>query len=133
MKRIVSIVLLLALLLCGCGGDGNGVEYNIGPSKLFGAGEIRAAMDAVVAAYEKEDAAFDLLLLSYEDEEFFSRIAETEAKNYGADEAIVLRSTIHTHEDFVGSLDPDQTYRDFRWTLTRNGDGPWELRSAGFA
>lgn len=133
MKRMLSLILLLALLLCGCGRNESSVEYNIGPSQLYGEGEIRAAMDAVVAAYKKENADFTLLSLSYEDEEFFSRIAEKEAEYYGADEAIVLRSTIHTHEDIVGSMSPNQTYTDFRWTLTRSGNGGWELQSAGFA
>ena len=134
MKRILSVVLLLALLLCGCGGKGNvsDVQMSIGPSKLYGEGEIKAAMEVVVDFFEKDFDHCTLYELSY-DEEFSSRFADAEAAHYNADDAIVLKSVFEVgSEGSNGSLEPGSTHY-YTWTLTRAGDGTWTLRNWGYA
>ena len=133
MKRIVIMVLLLALLLCGCGEGGGTVSYHIGHSEQFTRTDIRAAMDVVVSYCRWERVPFTLLSLTYEDDEFYVRMAQREAEYYGEDEAIVILADIHTDPDMMGSLDPDQTYKNYRWILTRTGMERWEIRNAGFA
>ena len=134
MKRTLSLVLLLALLLCGCGGKGDvsDVQMNIGPSKLYGEGEIRAAMGVVVEFFGKNFDNCALYELSY-DEEFSAKHAEAEAAQYGADDAIVLKSVFEVGaEGSNGSLEPGSTHY-YTWTLTRSGDGMWNLRNWGYA
>lgn len=133
MKRTVSVILLLALLLCGCsrGGDADNVLLNIGPSQLYGGGDIKAAMNVVVKFFEKNFDHCTLHELSYVEE--FSAKFSDEAAHYGEDQAIVLKSVFEVGpEGSNGNLEPGSTHY-YTWTLTRSGRGEWTLRNWGYA
>ena len=134
MKRVLSIVLLLALLLTGCGSKGNvsGAVMDIGPSQMFGGGEIKAAMNVVVDVFDDEMEGCTLQELSYREELNQKQGAEW-ARQYHADEAIVIGSVFHVHEeDGPVTLEPGSTHT-WTWVLTRNEGEGWTLQTWGYA
>jgi len=133
MKRVLSAALLLALLLCGCGGGGDLTDASlvIGPSKLYGGGEIKAAMEVVMDAFKEMDDC-TLRELSY-DEELNLKQRDEWAKQYHADEAIVLGSVFEVgYTNGPITLEPGSTHK-WSWVLTRSGHEPWKLQTWGYA
>lgn len=133
MKRMLSLVLLLALLLCGCGGGGivKDTALIIGPSALYGGGEVKAAMNVVMDAFKNMDGC-TLRELSY-DEELNLKQRDEWAEQYHADEAIVIGSVFDV--PMAGgpvTLDPGSTHT-WKWVLTRSRGGSWELQTWGYA
>ena len=71
MKRLFALLLALALCLtlAGCGqkGDTARVRLDPGPSENLTKEEIRAAMDAAMAAFRKDCGGMTLLCLRYDE------------------------------------------------------------------
>ncbi len=133
LRRIVSLCLVLGLLLTACGGgDVRGAGRQMGESERYSRAEIARAMDQVEDYFKKEFDGCKLLNLRY-DEEKTRAEAEEWAEQYGADEAIVLYSDFEVDESGGdGSLNPDSTYRNWKWILIRNRREGWELKTWGY-
>ena len=133
MKRVLSMVLLLCILFCGCGGDVSQCVRTRDPSQQYNQREIDLAMDEVETYFRKEFSGCVLEELIYDDE-FSSDRAPGWAKQYGEEEAIVILSVFSVDgSGGDGSLTPNSTYRNYQWILTRSGNGGWELRNWGYA
>ena len=132
MKRVLSMVLLLCILLCGCGGDVRHAERTRDPSERYNQKEIDRAMDVVERFFRKEFAGCVLEELIY-DNGFSEDRAPGWEKQYGEEEAIVILSVFSVDgSGGDGSLTPNSTYRNYQWILTRSGNGEWELRTWGY-
>ena len=133
MKGICNFltVLLILLLLTGCGGgDVSEVGRQIGTCERFSEGQVDAAMDVVEAFFRREYDGCKLLRLEYDEEET-RKEAHAWSENYGAD-AIVLISDFYVDDSGrMVTLEPDSTYRNYKWILTRTVLG-WELRTWGY-
>lgn len=132
MKRIGCLVLALGLLLlCACGGKVSGVKLDVGETEMYSEAEIRAAMYVVVDFFEKEMDDCTLNKLSY-NEKFSADAALEWAKQYNADQAVVIYSDFDTDpEKFYPALEAGANY-SWRWILTRSGNGDWELQTWGY-
>ena len=131
-KVLLSLMLCLLLLTACGGGDVRGAGRQMGESAPFSRAEIAHAMDQVEDHFRKEFDGCKLLNLRY-DEEKTRAEAEEWAAQYGADEAIVLLSDFEVDSSGGdGSLNPDSTYRNWKWVLTRNEKGAWELKTWGY-
>ena len=136
MKRILSITLVfltLALLLSGCmeRGNVNHVRKTVGESTVYTKAEIEDAMDVVIRHFRREFVGCTLIHL-YFDEDTPAQYSEGWAKQYDADEAIILLSSFEVGpEGPEGSLNPDSTYNGWQWSLVRDVGGPWTLRTSG--
>lgn len=101
-------------------------------STLFEVQEVEAAMDVVEQTFKQDYTGCTLIDFWY-DEAFSDEYDENWAKQYEADEAIVLLSTFHVGTTWIDStLEPDTTYPNWQWILVRNDDGPWELKTWGY-
>ena len=100
---------------------------------LFEVQEIESAMEVVENTFKKDYSGCQLIDLWY-DETFSSTYAPEWAKQYEADEAIILLSTFHTADTWVSEgLEPDTTYPQWQWILVRNkGDINWILKTWGY-
>lgn len=135
MKRVTLFALLLitALLLSGCmdRGNVNHVRKTVGESTVYTKAEIEDAMDVVIRHFRREFAGCTLIHL-YFDEDAPAQYSEGWAKQYDADEAIILLSSFEVGpEGSDGSLNPDSTYNGWQWILVRDIGGPWTLRTSG--
>lgn len=136
MKKTTAFMLsllLIAIALSGCfGGDVSGVKRIIGDSEIYGGGEIRMAMEKVITLFDKEFDGCTLLELEYS-EAISGKSGPEWAQQYGADEAIVLVSSFYVDSTGGdGSLEPDSTYRNYQWILTRTKGFGWKLRTWGY-
>lgn len=134
MKKAVIWVVLLALLLCACGGE-SAVVYKIDDSQLFTEKEIRAAMDEVKSQFDQNlgKQGCVLLSLSYE-EEATQKEMKLSGGKYEGQEIIVVVSDFYVGEEYgLGPLTPGQTYKNYTWILTRNLLGQWTVQDGGYA
>jgi predicted small secreted protein len=132
MKKITLLLLVCAMLLTACaGGDVSEVGRQICPSDRYSEREIAAAMDVVESYFKKNFDGCTLHTLVY-DEEATAREASEWAAQYSAEEAVVLLSDFYVDgSGGDGSLNPDSTYRNWKWILTRSGVD-WELQTWGY-
>lgn len=131
MKKWIAL-LLCAVLLTGCGGGGDVSEVgrHIGGSERYSEEEIARAMDDVEAFFKAEFAGCKLLRLDYDEAQTLDE-ARGWSEQYGA-EAIVLVSDFYVNPNGGdGSLNQDETYRNWKWILVRSGSG-WELKTWGY-
>lgn len=130
-KRFLILALVLSLILVGCGGDVRNVSREMDESEIYSPAEIDAAMDIVIRFFADNYDGCKLKTLCY-DEEVSAEAAPEWAEQYEAEEAIVLVSSF----DVDGSgdspaLNPNSTYNNYRWILTRSG-GAWTLQTWGY-
>ena len=131
-KMLMSLVLCLVLLTACGGGDVRSAGRQMGESTRYSKAEIARAMDQAEDHFKIEFDGCKLLTLCYDEEKTFAE-AEEWAAQYGADEAIVLYSDFEVDSSGGdGSLNPDSTYRNWKWILIRNRREAWELKTWGY-
>ena len=131
-KVLLSLALCLVLLSACGGGDTSLVGRRIGQCELFSEWQIADAMDEVEKYFHAEFDGCKLLRLEYDEQKTQAEAREWAAL-YGAEEALVLYSDFSVDASGGdGSLNPGDTYRNWKWVLTRSGKGEWELRTWGY-
>ena len=130
MKRIVSItcLLLVVLFLIGCGG---GVSVGGFSSKYMNSDDYEAAVQEVMTYFNSFEGC-TLKKIEYAGDAAVK--TEAEARGLAPEEVIVLTSTFETDgENHNNGLNPNYTYKDYTWTLTRDTSaGLWEVTDHGY-
>ena len=126
MKRFIVIVMVIltAAMLFGCArGDTGSVRRIIGDSEVHSDLEIEKAMKTVMVQFQKNFSGCTLLELEYDD-----------ATQNEDEDSIVLLSSFYVDETGGdGSLNPDYTYQNYQWVLTRSWWGGWKIVDTGYA
>lgn len=130
----VAVVVFFLIMWVMTGGRGNtsSCERHIGKSAIYSEHEIDQAMDLVENMFVSEFKGCYLISLTYE-EELSMLYCDDWASQYAADEALILTSVFDvgpTGGD--GSLNPNSTYSNWQWILTRNEGEPWTLQTWGY-
>ena len=134
MRKLVTLLLtaLLVLSLVGCGRISSSYAVTCDTSQIYSKEEIYEAIDVVEGYFRKEFDGCTLLSIGYLGDDKRSYMTSF-AKQYGVAEAIVLVSEFETGSSGGdGSLNPNDTYRNYRWVLVRNGSGSWEHKTHGY-
>ena len=132
MKRIGILLplILCALLLSACAGNtSNAWRNGMDLSAVYSAEEVNDAMDAVEDHFRAEFPGCDLMNVRYDESAEVLGEQAGWADYYGAEDAIVLFSDFTTPrwvED--NSLQPNDCYINWKWVLTREEGGTWQLR-----
>ncbi len=130
MKRIVSItcLLLVVLFLVGCSG---GVSVGGFSSKYMNSNDYEAAVQEVMTYFSSFEGC-TLKKIGYAGDAAVK--TEAEARGLAPEEVIVLTSTFETDgENHNNGLNPNYTYKDYTWTLTRpTSAGLWEVTDHGY-
>lgn len=126
---VVVIAAFGALSLLG--GKTHALHREIGGSSQYTASDVRRAMNVVEWRFRLGFRGCSLLELAY-DEEFSADRGREWAEQYGAEEAIVLTSSFEVGENGPVTLEPNRTYRNWQWILTRSGGGSWKLQTNGY-
>ena len=129
-KVLLSLVLCLVLLTACGGGDVRNVKRIPGESQLYSEGEINSAMNVVLDFFQKEFDGCTMTEIRYEEEKYAER-QRLESEDYGREVIILLTDFDVDSSGGDGSLNPNSTYRNYQWTLTRTLFG-WELQDWGY-
>ena len=129
-KVLLSLVLCLVLLTACGGGDVRNVKRNPGESQLYSNGEINSAMKEVIDFFQKEFDGCTMTEIRYEEEKYAER-QSLESEDYGREVIILLTDFDVDGSGGDGSLNPNSTYRNYQWTLTRTRFG-LELQDWGY-
>lgn len=133
MKKInvwLSVMLCAALLTACGGGNVRNVKRNPGESQLYSNGEINSAMNEVLDFFHKEFDGCTMTEIRYDEEKYAER-QRTESEDHGREVIILLTDFTVDSSGGDGSLNPNSTYRNYQWTLTRTLFG-WKLQGWGY-
>lgn len=135
MKKFVPFLVMLVISLClsGCArGDVSKVRVNGQLSNIYTDWEISRAVDVAVRYFEKEFDGCTLLEIGYVGDQDGKAFIER-ANQYGVDEVIILVSSFAVGpEGGDGSLNPNDTYRNWKWILGRTNGGQWRHLDHGY-
>ena len=130
MKRIAAFIVLLVVLLSlfGCSG---GVSVGGFSSKYMNSDDYDAAVQEVMTYFSSFEGC-TLKKIGYAGDAVVK--AEADARGLAPEEVIVLTSTFETDgENHNNGLNPNYTYEDYTWTLTRDTSaGLWEVTDHGY-
>lgn len=133
MKRIVLLLtaMVLAFTLTACQGKIEDVRVDIGPSEIYSEEEIDDAVYEILGYFRREFGGCSLTRLEYIESKSADAAAEW-AKQYDADQAIVLVSTFEVTGKTDGSLAFGETYKNWQWILVRKGSKGWQVKTCGY-
>ena len=135
MKRVLACILLclmlFALTACG-GGDVGVISMGDMSSEVYTPSEINSGIKAVLDYFQKEFDGCKLRELQYIGDEKNNDYLDFATRN-GAEEVLVFTSTFDVDESGGdGSLNPNDTYRNWKWILVRINGGEWEHVDHGY-
>ena len=130
MKRIAAFIVLLVVLL-GLAGCGDAVSVGGFSSKYMNNDDYEAAVQEVMTYFSSFEGC-TLKKVGYAGDAVVK--AEADARGLAPEEVIVLTSTFETDgENHNNGLNPNYTYEDYTWTLTRDTTaGLWEVTDHGY-
>ena len=125
MKRIAAFIVLLVVLL-GLAGCGDAVSVGGFSSKYMNSDDYEAAVQEMMTYFNSFEGC-TLKKVGYAGDAVVK--AEADARGLAPEEVIVLTSTFETDgENHNNGLNPNYTYEDYTWTLTRDTSaGLWEV------
>ena len=130
MKRITAFFVLLVVLL-GLAGCGDAVSVGGFSSKYMNNDDYEAAVQEVMTYFSSFEGC-TMKKIGYAGDAAVK--TEAEARGLAPEEVIVLTSTFETDgENHNNGLNPNYTYEDYTWTLTRDTTaGLWEVTDHGY-
>ena len=134
MKKLVTLLLtaLLVLTLAGCGRVSTTMAITCDTSQIYSPEDIYQAMDVVEKYFCRQFDGCTLTEIGYIGDEKWA-LMEEYAANYGVDQAIVLTSAFDTgRRGGDGSLNANDTYRNWKWILIRDIGGDWSHADHGY-
>lgn len=133
-RNVILLVCISLLVLCSgifyleneVYGNVRDVKRITDASEVYTEAEIAAAMEVATAYFRAEFGGCRLVKMVY-DEEKSSLQSAGWAKQYAADEAIVLHSTfeVRSPDAWKQGLAAGEIYRNWAWILVRNDGGAW--------
>ena len=133
-KRLLAVLLATVTLLClsGCGGIVSHVSIKQVSSEIYTYEELDKATEVVMNYFQKHFKGCELTELWYAGDEEKAQY-DALAARYGAGAAIVLKSNFTTgRSGGDGSLNPNETYKNWKWILILNEDGSWSHADHGY-
>ena len=131
--RPLLVVVALAVLLSGCGrGDVSNVKILKQSSDIYTDWEIRNAVEVAVQYFKSEFDGCKLLEIGYAGDDEGVAFHEW-AEQYDVDQVIILVSAFEVGpEGGDGSLNPNDTYKNWQWVLGRTNGGRWKHLTHGY-
>ena len=134
MKRTgIALLLVLALLLTGCGGKTRQVVVEPWESQLYSDEDVQQAVDVVCRYFQQNFGGCTLVWLGYAGDER-QEVFQEWAQQYDMDQVIILTSEFDV--DGRGGaqrvLEPHATYTNFQWILARDAGGTWQHKDHGY-
>ena len=129
-KLIIGMMLTIAVLcLAACGGSS--IKVGSFSSLIFDSGEYDVAVQEVFTYFDSFEGC-TMTEIGYAGDDAVR--AEAKARGLAPEQVMVLTSTFTTDsKDQQNGLEPDHTYEDYKWILTRNTSAePWNHEDHGY-
>ena len=134
MKKLIALVLALVCVigLVACGGSVKNVKITDYSSEIYSDAEIENAIDVAINYFEKNFEGCTLTEITYLGDDELDNWQEFAERN-NADDVMVLVSSFNVGASGGdGSLNPNDTYTNWKWVLVRTNDGKWEHVDHGY-
>ena len=134
MKKLIALVLALVCVigLVACGGNVKNVKITDYSSEIYSDAEIENAIDVAINYFEKNFEGCTLTEITYLGDDELDNWQEFAERN-NADDVMVLVSSFNVGASGGdGSLNPNDTYTNWKWVLVRTNDGKWEHVDHGY-
>lgn len=127
MKRLIAVLMVVActLSMAACSGNVKNVQILEYSSEVYSNEEIQDAIDVTMDYFKKKFSGCTLTEITYYGDDKLPDYQEFAQRN-NADEVIVLVSSFDVGPSGGdGSLNPNDTYRNWKWILVRSEGGKW--------
>ena len=134
MKMTIALLLMVVLILSLSGCEWNVSRVNIidVDSEIYSKSEINDAIDIVLKHFKDYFKGCTLREIQYAGDDSYKEFEEW-AEQYDAEQAIILISSFDVDSSGGdGSLNPNTTYDDWKWILTRKDNQEWTLQTWGY-
>jgi len=133
MKKWVVLWLSVTLLcLSACRGSVALAPVTEVDSDIYSQTEISAAIRVAMSYFKNHFDGCTLTAIRYAGDDR-AAVYGSWARQYGADEAIILLSDFEVSASGGGgSLRPNSTYTDWQWVLVRDDNGSWRHATHGY-
>ena len=134
MKKLIALVLALVCVigLVACGGNVKNVKITDYSSEIYSDAEIENAINVAINYFEKNFEGCTLTEITYLGDDELDNWQEFAERN-NADDVMVLVSSFNLGASGGdGSLNPNDTYTNWKWVLVRTNDGKWEHVDHGY-
>jgi len=134
MKKIIALFLTLVSLLSlvACGGDVKNVKILDYSSEIYTDDEIKSAIDVTLDYFKKNFEDCSLIEITYLGDDELDGWQDFAERN-NADDVMVLVSSFKVGASGGdGSLNPNDTYMNWKWILVRTNGGKWEHVDHGY-
>jgi ABC-type glycerol-3-phosphate transport system substrate-binding protein len=134
MKKLIALVLALVCVigLVACGGNVKNVKITDYSSEIYSDAEIENAINVAINYFEKNFEGCTLTEITYLGDDELDNWQEFAERN-NADDVMVLVSSFNVGASGGdGSLNPNDTYTNWKWVLVRTNDGKWEHVDHGY-
>ena len=134
MRKHIAILLMLVCVLglTACGGNVKNVKVKEYSSEVYSNSEIQEAIAVTVSYFKKEFSGCTLTEIGYYGDDKLPDYQEFAQRN-NADEVIVLVSAFDVGPSGGdGSLNPNDTYKNWKWILVRDEGGKWTHVDHGY-
>lgn len=134
MRKVIAILMMVLCVmgLSACGGNVKNVQVTDYSSEIYSNSEIQEAIDVTIDYFKKEFSGCTLTEITYYGDDKLADFQEFAERN-NAIEVIVLVSTFNVDESGGdGSLNPNDTYKNWKWILVRNEGGKWKHVDHGY-
>lgn len=128
------IIIFITLNFINIDRKGNITNYEIviKDSRTYSKYEIQLAIDVVLDEFKDFPATLNKI---WYDEEKSQNASEEWAKQYNADQAIILYSNFKTYlgnQAANSGFNPNSEYKNWSWVLVRNNKEKWKLKTFGY-
>ena len=132
-KRLTVLLFCIVVLsITACGGDIDEVGIREVESEIYTSAEIADGINVTLEYFKENFDGCKLRELQYIGDEKNNDYLDFAARN-GADEVLVFTSTFDVDESGGdGSLNPNDTYKNWKWILVRHSGGEWEHVDHGY-
>ena len=125
-------MVVLILSLSGCEWNVSRVNIIDVDSEIYSKSEINDAIDIVLKHFKDYFKGCTLREIQYAGDDSYKEFEEW-AEQYDAEQAIILISSFDVDSSGGdGSLNPNTTYDDWKWILTRKDNQEWTLQTWGY-
>ena len=131
MKKLMIGMMLTISVLCLAACGGSSIKVGSFSSLIFDSDEYDDAVQEVFTYFDSFEGC-TMTEIGYAGDDAVR--AEAKARGLAPEQVMVLTSTFTTDsEDHQNGLEPDHTYEDYKWILTRNTSAePWNHEDHGY-